>query len=94
MSRAWYVQRHSGTAEEARSAGQFLNSGLEQASSQITGLVQRVPGGIEREGGAMSGLDKPGRKKWSGPEKWQVILAASSLGVAVVALVGQLAQFL
>lgn len=31
----------------------------------------------------MSSLDKPGRKKWSGPEKWQVILAASSLGVAV-----------
>ncbi|GAA5703487.1 hypothetical protein [Streptomyces avermitilis] len=42
----------------------------------------------------MSSLDKPGRKKWSGPEKWQVILAASSLGVAVVALVGQFAQFL
>ncbi|MGW7260720.1 hypothetical protein [Streptomyces sp. NPDC054834] len=42
----------------------------------------------------MSDLDKRGRKKWTGPEKWQVILSGLSFGVAVIALVGQFAQYL
>ena len=41
----------------------------------------------------MSDLDKRGGK-WTGPEKWQVILSGLSFGVAVIALVGQFAQYL
>ncbi|MEU0030756.1 hypothetical protein ACIBQ5_33775 [Streptomyces massasporeus] len=41
----------------------------------------------------MSGLDKHGRKKWTGPEKWQVILSGLSFGVAAIALVGQFSQY-
>ncbi|MEU2619700.1 hypothetical protein ABZ642_16475 [Streptomyces sp. NPDC007157] len=37
-------------------------------------------------------LDKPDRGKWPEPDKWQVILTAASLLVAVIALAVQFAQ--
>lgn len=33
-------------------------------------------------------LEKSSKKRWTGPEKWQVALAALGLLVAVIALVG------
>ncbi|MFK4103188.1 hypothetical protein ACI2L1_24530 [Streptomyces sp. NPDC019531] len=36
--------------------------------------------------------DKPDRKNWPEPDKWQVFLAATSLLVAVIALAVQFAQ--
>ncbi|MFG3174923.1 hypothetical protein ACGFZC_07570 [[Kitasatospora] papulosa] len=39
-----------------------------------------------------SNLEKP-RKRWTGAEKAQVALGAAALLVAIVALVGQFAQY-
>ncbi|MEU7430752.1 hypothetical protein AB0B07_07780 [Streptomyces sioyaensis] len=37
-------------------------------------------------------LGKRGKDRWPEPDKWQVILTAASLLVAITALVGQFAQ--
>ncbi|MEU9126098.1 hypothetical protein AB0C96_40885 [Streptomyces sp. NPDC048506] len=37
-------------------------------------------------------LGKRGKERWPKPDKWQVILTAASLLVAIIALVGQFAQ--
>ncbi|MFF3377793.1 hypothetical protein ACFYXF_33160 [Streptomyces sp. NPDC002680] len=38
-----------------------------------------------------SDVDKP-RRRWTGPEKWSVTLAAVGVLVAIIAAVGQFAQ--
>ncbi|GGJ81978.1 hypothetical protein GCM10011583_11850 [Streptomyces camponoticapitis] len=37
------------------------------------------------------GMRKP-RKRWTGPEKWQVVLAAMGVLVAIITSAGQFAQ--
>ncbi|WP_277762423.1 hypothetical protein [Streptomyces sp. IB2014 016-6] len=37
-------------------------------------------------------MRKP-RKRWTGPEKWQVVLAAMGVLVAIITSVGEFAQF-
>ncbi|MFE1206185.1 hypothetical protein ACFW5V_31350 [Streptomyces sp. NPDC058762] len=67
------------------------NVGVPVGSPTLVGL--QVDSFEDAEGGeAMStDVDKQ-RRRWTGPERWQVVLGAASLLVAVIALAVQFAQ--
>lgn len=69
----------------------FSNVGVPVGSPTLVGLQADSFEGAEGGEAMSTDVDKQ-RRRWTGPERWQVVLGAASLLVAVIALAVQLAQ--
>lgn len=67
------------------------NVGVPVGSPTLVGLQVDSFEGAEGGEAMSTDVDKQ-RRRWTGPERWQVVLGAASLLVAVIALAVQFAQ--